>query len=54
MFGRAKVFLATLFAIMLFASLLLNWIFNPAGDRLQKLDQTEYEVVETIGAQAHS
>ena len=55
-FGDPKYgfILATLFAIMLFAGLLLNWIFNPAGDRLQKLDRTEYEVVETIGAQAHS
>jgi fucose permease len=57
-FGDPKYgfILATLFAIMLFAGLLLNWIFNPAGDRLQKLDHTEYEVVEnqTIGAQAHS
>ena len=55
-FGDPKYgfILATLFAIMLFAGLLLNWIFNPAGDRLQKLDQTEYELVETIGAQAHS
>ncbi len=57
-FGDPKYgfILATLFAIMLFAGLLLNWIFNPAGDRLQKLDHTEYEAVEnqTIGAQAHS
>ncbi len=57
-FGDPKYgfILATLFAIMLFAGLLLNWIFNPAGDRLQKLNHTEYEVVEnqTIGAQAHS
>ena len=57
-FGDPKYgfILATLFAIMLFAGLLLNWIFNPAGDRLQKLDHTEYEVVEnqTIAAQAHS
>ena len=57
-FGDPKsgFIVATLFAIMLFAGLLLNWIFNPAGDRLQKLDHTEYEVVEnqTIAAQAHS
>jgi fucose permease len=57
-FGDPKYgfILATLFAIMLFAGLLLNWIFNPAAGRLQKLDRTEYEVVEnqTIGAQAHS
>jgi hypothetical protein len=26
-------------------SLLLNWIFNPARELLQKLDRTEYDVI---------
>jgi fucose permease len=38
--------LATGFAGLLFAGLLLNWILNPARDLLQSLDRSEYEVSE--------
>jgi fucose permease len=34
--------LATIFAALLFAGLLLNWIYNPARERLAKLDSSEY------------
>jgi MFS transporter, DHA1 family, quinolone resistance protein len=34
--------LATFFAALLFAGLLLNWIYNPARERLAKLDSSEY------------
>jgi len=34
--------LATLFAALLFAGLLLNWIYDPARERLVKLDSSEY------------
>jgi fucose permease len=39
--------LATLFAALLFVALLLNQIFNPARNRLQRLDHSEYELAET-------
>jgi FHS family L-fucose permease-like MFS transporter len=39
--------LATLFAVLLFAGLLLNWIYNPAGERLAKLDSSEYRAAAT-------
>jgi fucose permease len=35
--------LATVFAGLLFAGCLVNWIFNPARERLRLLDQTQYE-----------
>lgn len=46
-FGNPKYgfILATVLSALLFLSLLLNWIFNPARDLLQKLDQSEYGVV---------
>ena len=56
-FGDAKYgfVLATVFAALLFMGLLLNWIFNPAGDLVRKLDHSEYEVEvaepQTFGAQ---
>jgi hypothetical protein len=34
--------LATAFAGLLFAGLLLNWIFDPTHDILNRLYQTEY------------
>jgi fucose permease len=48
--------LATVFAALLFVALLLNQIFNPARNRLQRLDHSEYELDETqsVGAQARS
>jgi fucose permease len=48
--------LATVFAALLFVALLLNQIFNPARNRLQRLDHSEYELAETqsVGAQARS
>ncbi|MBZ5687510.1 MAG: MFS transporter [Acidobacteriia bacterium] len=48
--------LATVFAALLFVALLLNQIFNPASNRLQRLDHSEYELAETqsVGAQARS
>ena len=39
--------LATVFAALLFVGLLLNQIFNPARNRLQRLDHSEYELAET-------
>jgi FHS family L-fucose permease-like MFS transporter len=40
---RYGFYLATGFAAILFIGLLLNWIFNPARERLNFLDQTQYE-----------
>ena len=34
--------LATVFAGLLFAGCLLNWIFNPAKARLKALDESQY------------
>ncbi len=47
-FGSPKYgfVLATAFAAMLFLGLLLNRIFDPARDRLQRLDHSEYESPE--------
>jgi FHS family L-fucose permease-like MFS transporter len=44
-FGHPKYgfVLATVFAAMLFAGLLLNWIYDPAKDRLVKLNLSEYQ-----------
>lgn len=57
-FGNPKYgfVLATVFAALLFVALLLNQIFNPARNRLQRLDHSEYELAETqsVGAQARS
>lgn len=57
-FGSPKYgfVLATVFAALLFVALLLNQIFNPARNRLQRLDHSEYELAETqsVGAQARS
>jgi len=43
-FGHPKYgfFLAAVFAALLFAGLLFNWIRNPAGERLVGLDSSEY------------
>ncbi len=43
-FGHPKYgfVLATVFAALLFAGLLLNRIYNPAGERLANLDRSEY------------
>jgi len=35
--------LATVFAALLFVGLLLNWMYNPARERLVKLDSSEYQ-----------
>ena len=57
-FGNPKYgfVLATVFAAMLFGGLLLNRIFDPARNRLQGLDHSEYESAETqtVGAQKRS
>jgi fucose permease len=44
-FGHAKYgfVLATVFAALLFTGSLLNWLYNPARDRLAKLDSSEYQ-----------
>jgi len=39
--------LAALFAALLFAGLLLNWIYDPAKERLVKLDSSEYHAAES-------
>ena len=48
-FGHPKYgfVLATLFAALLFAMLILNWIYNPARERLAKLDSSEYRAAAT-------
>jgi FHS family L-fucose permease-like MFS transporter len=57
-FGSPKYgfVLATIFAAMLFAGLLLNRIFDPTRNRLQRPDHSEYESTETetVGGQARS
>lgn len=46
-------FLATGFAALLFIGLLLNWIFGPTRQLLQRLDASEYDVVDnTVGLHA--
>ena len=49
LFGHPKYgfVLASLFAALLFAGLLLNWMYNPARDHLAKLDSSEYREVES-------
>ncbi len=48
-FGHPKYgfVLATIFAALLFAGLLLNWMYNPARERLAKLDSSEYRAAAT-------
>jgi fucose permease len=43
-FGNPKYgfILATIFAGLLFAGMLFNWMYNPAGRRLAELDSSEY------------
>ena len=43
--------LATIFAALLFLGLLLNWIYNPAQDRLAKLDSSEYRSAGSLEQQ---
>jgi len=43
--------LATLFAALLFAGLLLNWIYNPAKERLAALDTSEYDAASSFEPQ---
>jgi fucose permease len=49
LFGHPKYgfILASLFAALLFAGLLLNWMYNPARDHLAKLDSSEYREAES-------
>jgi fucose permease len=49
LFGQTKYgfVLATVFAALLFAGLLLNWMFNPAKERLIKLDSSEYRSADS-------
>ena len=49
LFGHSKYgfVLATIFAALLFAGLFLNWIYNPARERLATLDSSEYRAVES-------
>ncbi len=48
-FGHPKYgfVLATIFAALLFVGLLLNRIYNPAGERLDTLDSSEYRSAES-------
>jgi FHS family L-fucose permease-like MFS transporter len=52
-FGHPKYgfVLATIFAALLFAGLLLNRIYSPARERLVKLDSSEYRAVGTFEPQ---
>ncbi|MBP2666720.1 MAG: major facilitator superfamily 1 [Firmicutes bacterium] len=43
--------LATLFAALLFAGLLLNWIYDPAKERLVKLDSSVYRAAGSLEPQ---
>jgi fucose permease len=57
-FGGPKYgfLLATGFAGLLFVFLLLNWIVNPTRKLLDKLDATEYHVLDTdvVGVEVRS
>ena len=48
-FGGARYgfMLATSFAGLLLVACLMNWIFNPARERLRQLDETQYEHAPT-------
>ena len=50
-FGHAKYgfMLATLFAGLLFAGMLANWIYDPTKERLALIESTEYAGVESGG-----
>jgi len=50
-FGHAKYgfMLATLFAGLLFAGMLGNWIYDPTKERLALIESTEYGGVESRG-----
>jgi fucose permease len=50
-FGHLKYgfVLATVFAALLFAGLLFNWIYDPARERLIKLDSSEYREPQIAG-----
>lgn len=50
MFGHARYgfVLATIFAALLFAGLLLNWIYDPARQRLATLDASEYDAEASL------
>ncbi len=52
-FGHPKFgfVLATVFAGLLFAGLLLNWIYNPARERLVHLDSSEYRAAGSLEPQ---
>ena len=52
-FGHPKYgfVLATVFAALLFAGLLLNWMYNPARERLVKLDSSEYRAAGSLEPQ---
>ena len=54
-FGHPKYgfVLAIVFAALLFVGLLLNWIYNPARERLVKLDSSEYRAAESFEPQNH-
>jgi len=41
---RFGFYLATGFAVVFFAGAVANWLWNPAGDRLARLDDSEYGV----------
>ena len=43
-FGHPKYafVLASIFTALMFAGLLLNWVYNPARERLVQLDSSEY------------
>jgi len=48
-FGHPKYgfILATVFAVLMFGGLLLNWIYNPARARLAQLESSEYRAAES-------
>jgi fucose permease len=52
-FGHPKYgfVLATVFAALLFAGLLLNWMYNPSKERLVKLDSSEYHTAGSLEPQ---
>jgi MFS transporter, FHS family, L-fucose permease len=42
--------LATIFAALLFAGLLVNWMYDPAQKRLATVDSSEYQTGRTSAA----
>jgi hypothetical protein len=49
---RYGFILATIWAALLFAGLLYNWIANPTREVLLRSDESEYGLVDVVGSKA--